>query len=176
MRTLLGVMSVVVAVLAAACAADDTGAGGQADATVAPDPLVAATDPPEAETAADADTTVAVNATDLGDILVDGDGNTLYMFVPDEQGASTCYDDCEQNWPPLTGTAAAGDGTDQSLLATVERDDGMSQVTYNDWPLYYFAGDAAAGDTAGQGIGDVWYVLDASGEPVREGGSQEGAY
>jgi predicted lipoprotein with Yx(FWY)xxD motif len=151
MRTQLPALFVV-AVLTVACAGDDPAAGGQAG------------------------TTVAVGATELGDVLVDGDGNTLYLFVPDDQGASTCYDDCEQNWPPLTGTAAAGDGTDESLLGTVDRDDGTAQVTYNDWPLYYFAGDAAAGGTSGQGIGDVWFVLDAAGEPVREGGSREGAY
>ena len=37
----------------------------------------------------------------------------------------------------------------------MERTDGTTQVTYNDWPLYLFSGDAAAGDTNGQGVGDV---------------------
>ena len=48
----------------------------------------------------------------------------------------------------------AGEGLDESLMA-VERTDGTTQVTYNDWPLYLFSGDAAAGDTNGQGVGDV---------------------
>ena len=119
---------------------------------------------------------VAVASTDLGDVLADGDGATLYAFLNDEQGASVCYDDCEQNWPPLPGPAQAGEGTDQSLLATVERDDGTSQATYNDWPLYYFAGDAAPGDTAGQGVGEVWFVVDASGEPVKDAANKPGQY
>ena len=49
---------------------------------------------------------------------------------------------------------------------TTERDDGSTQVTYNGWPLYYFANDAAAGDTNGQAVNDVWYVVDAAGDAV----------
>ena len=48
------------------------------------------------------------------------------------------------------------------------------QVTYNDWPLYYFAGDAQAGDTNGQGVGDVWFAVDASGNAIKSGGGDEG--
>jgi predicted lipoprotein with Yx(FWY)xxD motif len=109
---------------------------------------------------------VAIGASDLGDILVDGDGNTLYLFSPDAQGPSTCYDACEANWPPLVGDISAGAGIDTALLGTATRDDGTVQVTYNGWPLYYFANDAAAGDTNGQGINGVWYVVSGSGDPV----------
>jgi predicted lipoprotein with Yx(FWY)xxD motif len=107
-----------------------------------------------------------VASSDLGDILVDGDGNTLYVFEPDAQGASTCYDSCEGNWPPLVGDVAAGDGVDGSLLGTAARTDGTDQVTYNGWPLYYFAHDAAPGDVNGQGVGDVWYVVSPAGDAV----------
>lgn len=111
--------------------------------------------------------TVAVSATDLGEILVDGEGRTLYLFLPDEQGDSTCYDDCAGNWPPLIGTAAPGEGADPALIGTVPRSDGSDQVTYGGWPLYYFAADTAAGDVNGQGVGDVWFVVSPGGEPVR---------
>lgn len=117
-------------------------------------------------TAAASGEVVAVAASDFGDILFDGAGRTLYLFEPDAQGASTCYDACESNWPPLVGAVSAGDGVDGSLLATVAREDGSEQVTYDGWPLYYFAGDAAAGDTNGQGVNDVWYVVSASGEAI----------
>ena len=114
---------------------------------------------------------VAVGSTDLGDVLVDDAGLTLYMFDPDEQGPSTCYDDCERNWPPLLtdGEPAAADGAEDGLLGTTERDDGSTQVTYDDWPLYYWAADNEPGDTHGQGVQDVWWVLEADGTPVRDG-------
>ena len=105
--------------------------------------------------------------TELGTILVDGEGLTLYMFVPDAQGPSTCEDECSASWPALAGPATAGEGADEALLGTATRaDDGTDQVTYNGWPLYYFAQDSAAGDVNGQGVSDVWFVVDAAGEPI----------
>lgn len=116
---------------------------------------------------------VEVASSDLGDILVDPDGRTVYLFLNDTDGESTCYDDCEANWPPLVagGDPVAGDGVDASKLGTTERTDGTVQVTYGGMPLYHFAGDEAAGDTNGQEIGDVWYVVAPDGSPV-EGGSE----
>jgi predicted lipoprotein with Yx(FWY)xxD motif len=102
----------------------------------------------------------------LGTILVDDAGLTLYLFMNDTDGTSTCYDDCEANWPPLTvdGEPTAGEGADASLLGTTERDDGSTQVTYAGQPLYRFAGDQAAGDVNGQGVGDVWFAVTPEGE------------
>lgn len=107
-------------------------------------------------------------------MLVDGAGMTLYMFVPDQQenGTPTCYADCEKMWPPFeaaeSGVFLPGDGVDESLFGTVEREDGTQQVTYNELPLYLFSGDEAAGDVNGQGLGEVWWVMDAGGEPIRK--------
>ena len=104
---------------------------------------------------------------DLGTFLVDGEGMTLYVFMPDAQGPSTCEDDCLAAWPALAGPATAGEGADESLLGTAARpDDGSEQVTYNGWPLYYFAQDAAPGDVNGQGLNDVWYVVDPTGNAI----------
>ena len=110
--------------------------------------------------------TLTTADTALGTILVDDAGMTLYLFVPDAQGESTCYDDCAANWPPFGGDVSAGDGVDDSLLGTTERTDGTVQATYNGWPLYYFANDAAAGDTNGQAINEVWWVVDAEGNAI----------
>lgn len=114
-----------------------------------------------------AEPVVRIEDSELGGILADADGNTLYLFVPDGQGASVCNDDCADAWPPLLGDVSAGDGVDESLLGTATRDDGEEQATYNGWPLYYFAADAAAGDTNGQGVNDVWWVISASGDAVQ---------
>ena len=127
------------------------------ETTAAPDTTTAETPSGEAVGLADSG---------LGSILVDAEGNTLYLFTPDAQGESTCYDACADNWPALTGDVTAGEGVDGSLLGTTERTDGSVQVTYNGWPLYYFANDAAPGDTNGQGINDVWFAVDAAGDAV----------
>ena len=114
---------------------------------------------------------------DLGDILVDADGVTLYMFDSDTRGdaASTCYDSCAQSWPPLTVAESPTAGADVSAsLETFERENGDRQVTANGWPLYYYASDAAPGDANGQGVGDVWWVLAPDGTPVESGATSEG--
>ncbi len=119
-----------------------------------------------ATTAPAAAQVITVSETDLGTILVDGAGLTLYLFIPDDRGESVCYDQCATTWPPLTGDFSAGNGVEDSLLGTADRTDGTSQVTYGGWPLYYFAGDAAAGDTNGQGLNEVWFVVSPSGEAI----------
>jgi predicted lipoprotein with Yx(FWY)xxD motif len=111
------------------------------------------------------DATIVLGETTLGMVLVDAEGKTLYGFTADTDGVSTCYDTCADNWPPLAGDASAtlGDGLDASLLTVVERTDGTTQLKYGDWPLYYFAADTTAGDTNGQGVGGVWFVVGADG-------------
>lgn len=114
------------------------------------------------------ETEVKAEDSALGTILTDSKGNTLYVFLNDTNGESTCYDDCAANWPAFeaTGELAAGNGVDASLLGTTERTDGTTQVTYNGHPLYHFAGDQQPGDTNGQGVGGVWYVVSPEGDAV----------
>ncbi len=101
--------------------------------------------------------------------LVGPEGMSLYLFEPDNKGASTCYEACAAAWPPLTatGAATAGEGADASLFGTTERKDGAVQVTYGGWPLYYFVKDQKSGDTLGQGkegFGGEWYLVEPSGD------------
>ena len=107
---------------------------------------------------------------EYGDVLVDAEGMTLYMFDNDEQGggSSTCTGGCAEAWPPLTvdGSASAGESV-SAELTTVERPDGSTQVAANGWPLYYWQNDEEPGDATGQGVNDVWWVLDPAGEPLR---------
>lgn len=142
------------------------------EATAPADDEMATEEPADDDGAMAGEATVALGGTDLGEVLVGPDGRTLYMFDPDAQGDSTCYDQCATAWPPLTlddgVEPAAGEGVDAALLGTTERTDGTTQVTYDGWPLYYWAQDAAPGDATGQAVNDVWWVLDASGEPIRD--------
>jgi predicted lipoprotein with Yx(FWY)xxD motif len=112
----------------------------------------------------------------FGTVLVDGQGLTLYMFVPDDQrGQSTCYGACAAAWPPLRLPAeqnlpVAGGQAEASLLGTTTRKDGGLQVTYNGWPLYLWAGDSGPGQATGQGInslGGRWYVLSPKGQVIK---------
>lgn len=155
--------------LIAACAFMVAACGGD-EAGPATEP--AAGDGQNVQDEAEAKATIGLADADLGDILVDAEGNTLYMFVPDQEanGKPTCYDDCAEAWPAYESIdePIAGAGLEQRLLGTVERTDGADQVTYADLPLYYFSGDEAAGDTNGQGLNDVWWVLSADGEPIRD--------
>jgi predicted lipoprotein with Yx(FWY)xxD motif len=121
--------------------------------------------PSGAPSAATATVNVATSAS-LGDYLSGPDGKTVYVFLNDSPGTTTCFDSCLQTWPPLTvdagATPTAGDGV-TGALGTIQRDDGSTQVTLEGWPLYYFAGDGAAGDTNGQGVGNVWFVARPDG-------------
>jgi predicted lipoprotein with Yx(FWY)xxD motif len=103
----------------------------------------------------------------LGEIVVDGEGMTVYMFDNDTQGAtsSACSGECASNWPAVTTDSAELEVEGVTgEVGTITGVDGETQLTLNGWPLYYFAGDSAAGDVNGQGVNDVWWVLTAAGE------------
>jgi predicted lipoprotein with Yx(FWY)xxD motif len=114
---------------------------------------------------------VGLRATALGRILVDARGRTLYRFAKDRNGRSACNGACAASWPPLisAGKARPGSGLRASLLGLTRRSDGRRQVTYAGHPLYTFALDMRAGQTAGEGVkafGGSWAALAASGRAV----------
>jgi len=109
------------------------------------------------------------NATELGMVLVDSKGMTLYDFHKDKGGKSACYGACAQAWPPLIteGEPQVGNGASSSQLGTVERKDGTTQVTYAGHPLYTFVEDKKPGEANGNDVsafGAQWYALKGSGE------------
>ena len=120
--------------------------------------------------------TISVGASSLGQILVDANGKTLYLFEADTSTQSTCSGACAQAWPPLTTTGApkAAGSASASLLGTTTRSDGTTQVTYSGHPLYYFVNDTRAGDTNGEGstaFGAGWDVLSPTGVKIEKSGS-----
>ncbi len=120
--------------------------------------------------AGDAGASLGTADTTLGTIVVDGKGMVVYEFDTDTQGgdSSTCTGTCATNWPAVPGGASAPtlDGV-TGPVGTITGIDGQPQLTLNGWPLYYFAGDKAAGDTNGQGVGGVWWVLTPAGELIK---------
>ncbi len=171
LRPLFLILGLVALLAACSTPAATTSPSAAAPSVAAPsEPAASEAPASEAPPSAAADATIDLATNALGEIIVDGAGKTLYGFTPDTAGESTCYDDCAAQWPPLLATDAAaisaGAGLDATKLTTVDRTDGTKQVKYGDWPLYFFAGDSAAGDTNGQGLGTKWYVIDATGELV----------
>lgn len=160
-RYLAGVAAIVAAALGlAAC-------GGSSNSSSSPASTTAASG------------TISLAKTDLGDVLVDRQGMTVYLFEKDTNGTSACSGACAANWPALTvsGSPTAGSGIDTAKLGTTTRPDGTKQVTYNGHPLYLFKGDAKAGQTNGEGVsafGADWYAVSASGSSVEESGTTQG--
>ncbi len=115
-------------------------------------------------TAADGDATVTTAETSAGTVLVDAEGFTLYGFMNDSEGETTCVDGCAEAWPPafVDGEPTAGEGVDAAVLSTVEHPDG-TMLKAGDWPLYRFAGDEAPGDVNGHGSGGVWFAVAPDG-------------
>ena len=149
----------------AACGDDDDAAdvGG----AVSPEAAVATT-PTEQSMASPgmgADTVEMGKHAQLGDILVDSAGRTLYRFTNDGPNVSNCSGACAQNWPPLTvagDAVAAGEGVPAGL-GVINRADGTRQATFNGQPLYYYIADTAPGDARGQGVGSIWFVVSPDG-------------
>jgi predicted lipoprotein with Yx(FWY)xxD motif len=111
-------------------------------------------------------TVQVANSAQYGSIFVDAQGNTLYLFEQDTGSMSACTGACLATWPPLTvtGSPTAGAGLDASLLGTAKQADGSNQVTYNGHLLYLFTGDAAAGDTTGEGV--EGFIVSSTGDKV----------
>lgn len=165
----------ITALLSLACAPAAAPPAPTAEPTAAP---VATTAPAVAPTAAAAQAgafTIALAQKDpLGKFLADVQGRTLYLFTKDTANTSNCYDKCAQSWPPILSNAAPAlkEGLNSALVGTTQRKDGTAQLTYNGWPLYYYGKDLQPGDTNGQAVGKVWWVISGEGNPVKPVGLQ----
>jgi len=151
MRAFMGALAAATLLLVlAACGGDGGSASSQTPA-----------DAPAARTA-----TVKAVDSELGQILVDESGRTLYAFTKDKEKSSNCDEQCIAVWPALTSVkpAVAGEGANASLLGQTESTKGQQQATDGEWPLYYYVGDMVAGDVNGQGIDDEWFVVSPDGK------------
>ena len=115
--------------------------------------------------------TIGVSSTDLGKILTNSAGHTVYLFKKDTGTKSTCTGACASAWPPVrvTGKPTAASGVKASLLGTTKRSDGKPQVTYHGHPVYLFQGDGSPGATSGQAVnafGAAWYVVSPAGNQI----------
>ena len=175
----IGVLAVGVATAGASNAAFNPAYGPEPTDPAEPAAVAAATETTAAATegtAAAAEGTAAAmdpNAlvhfveSPLGTILVDQEGFTLYAFLNDTDGESSCTGDCLANWPAVVVEGDLNVGSlDPAKFSTVENAEAGTMLKMGDWPLYRFAGDAAPGDVNGQGVGEVWYVVGPLGIPA----------
>ncbi|MQY10855.1 hypothetical protein SRB5_09680 [Streptomyces sp. RB5] len=154
--------------ISAAIGCSDNGGGGYSSSPSPTSPSATATTSAPAGAPAEVKT---ASAGDLGTVLVDKDGRTLYLFEADKSTKSTCNGACATAWPPLltSGKPSSSGSAKSALLGMSKRDDGKTQVTYHGHPVYLYAGDSKPGDTNGEALeqfGAEWYVLDADGNKV----------
>lgn len=94
---------------------------------------------------------------------------TVYVFDKDvaNSGKSSCAGTCATLWPPVVAksdTPSVSGVTGK--VGTITATDGSKQLTINGLPVYYFAKDSAPGDVKGQGVQNVWWVLDPAGTKI----------
>jgi predicted lipoprotein with Yx(FWY)xxD motif len=162
---------VPLALLAGACGSSSSSTSTKSTAAAAP----------TTSTTTPATATVALTTRTLpgvGAVLVNGQGRTLYVFVPDHAKKVTCVGGCASVWPPLAISSgqkpAVSGGVQASLVSSDPDPSGGNVVTYGGWPLYLYVADPTAGTDHGQGVnssGGLWYVIGASGKVVKSGSS-----
>ena len=155
----------------AGCGGDDDETpvepGTQAAATATAQPPSAATaEPTEDDTARG--TEIVVGESEFGDMLFDAERQAIYIFEKDPEGETVCYDECAEAWPPVytDGEPVAGKGVKASLLGTIERRDGRTQVTYAGKPLYFYAHEDP-GQVLCHNVnlnGGLWWVVGPDGK------------
>jgi len=141
-----------------------SGASGATTEFQAPEPVA---DP--AAATSEVGTVLTANSTvQLGTVVVDGQGYTLYRFDKDttKPPTSNCSGECAQKWPPVLatpGTPLTVEGVPQDAVGTINRSDGSIQLTLGGWPVYRYSGDTKPGATTGQGVGGTWAAVTPDG-------------
>jgi predicted lipoprotein with Yx(FWY)xxD motif len=167
-----GVAAIAFAV--AGCGGSSGAQAGSAYGSATGQPTAAASAPAAPAGNRSGAASITLANSNLGKILVNSKGQTLYLFQADKRSASTCNGACASAWPPVitNGTPVAGAGVSSAKLGTTKRGDGTAEVTYNGHPLYTFVGDSSPGQATGegnQGFGAEWDVVSAAGNTIEIG-------
>lgn len=170
----IATLALVVALTAAGCGSDSNsggegGYGSSGEGTATSEAAKSESSSGSSGAGSAATVAVADVGGDVGKVLVDSKGFTLYYFKKDKGGKPACYGACAGGWPPLTteGAPKGMGGAQASMLGTTKRKDGTTQVTYAGWPLYTYVVDRKPGEANGNDIdafGGEWYALHANGE------------
>jgi predicted lipoprotein with Yx(FWY)xxD motif len=174
MRKSLAILIAPVALLGAACGSSSTSTTSNS----APAP---ATSTSAATSTAPANSAVTVTTRTLpgvGAVLVNGQGRTLYAFLPDKAKKVTCVGGCASVWPPLAISArqkpATSGQVNASLVSSDPNPSGGQVVTYAGWPVYLYVADPTPGTDHGQALnssGGLWYVISPAGKVITKSAS-----
>jgi predicted lipoprotein with Yx(FWY)xxD motif len=104
---------------------------------------------------------------DLGPVVTDAEGFTLYRFDGDKPGESTCDGECAAAWPPATVAGENFTAEGVGAVGSIVRKDGSRQLTVGGVPQYRFAKDSKPGETKGQGLQGKWFATGKNGERTR---------
>jgi predicted lipoprotein with Yx(FWY)xxD motif len=107
-----------------------------------------------------------VRHTRAGTVLANSRGFTLYYYTVDKRGSgkSSCYGGCATIWPPVLGPVRIPAGVKlPGAVGYITRKGGARQLTIDGWPIYTYAGDMSPGQSNGQGVGGVWFVIKVKG-------------
>ncbi|MFD9333078.1 SCO0930 family lipoprotein [Streptomyces sp. NPDC060028] len=115
---------------------------------------------------------------DVGSVVTDSAGATLYRFDKDtaKPPASNCDGDCAKAWPAVPADdASVSGGMDPAALGAVTRSDGTRQLTLAGWPVYRYAKDGGPGEAKGEGVGGTWHALASDGKKaIDKKGAEKG--
>lgn len=185
LRLLLAIAAICGSLALVACGGDDDD-----DVPAADEPATPVVGSPEAESAVEKATSdggggggsgagaqagktgIEITTADsqFGPAVFDEDRRAIYYFDKESAPESECYGDCAAAWPPVLtkGEPQAGGEAEAKLLGTTERDDGSTQVTYDDRPLYYYVDDPAGQILCHnvEEFGGLWLAVEPSGAPV----------
>jgi predicted lipoprotein with Yx(FWY)xxD motif len=169
----LALLAVAATLAIAGCGSSDDGTNGGAYGGKGGGATSEATDKPTPGAESGAAVLTVASAPEVGPILVDAEGFTVYDFHKDKGTTSSCYGACAGVWPPVLteGAPQSGEGASASKLGTTKRKDGSVQVTYAGHPLYTYAADKKPGEANGNDIdsfGAEWYALQGSGEEAED--------
>lgn len=157
----------------AACGGSSSSSPSTSSSTPATSSSTAATSTPSAAPTTGGPKISSATVAGLGAILVNAQGKTLYIFIPDKHQKVTCVSACAAIWPPAFAPSgqkpvAAGQ-VKQSLLASDPDPSGGQVITYAGWPLYTYVPDTSPGQHAGQAVnlnGGLWYVISPAGKVI----------
>ncbi|MGW7462837.1 SCO0930 family lipoprotein [Streptomyces sp. NPDC054797] len=115
----------------------------------------------------------AVQNAQLGTIVADAEGRTLYRFDKDSAWPMKfgCLDACLDTWKPAKPVDKSKvSGIPAELVGSVKRPDGSEQLTIDCWPVYSFTGDKEPGDISGHNKQGLWFAVTDKGKKAKSAG------
>lgn len=107
----------------------------------------------------------------IGTYIVNQAGFTLYYFLEDYpgNGTSSCYGICSDIWPPFYAeNLTVARGLKAADFTIINRTDGIRQIAYKGWPLYFYSQDTKPNDVYGQSVDEVWSVINPTSPDFRQ--------